>query len=298
MTIKTTDIIPCSSTHRNTMRVAKELPARLKEISANTIRIVEGAVYHGSQKKINVVCMKCGHKWASMPSNLINHGTGCPECKRQKSIKSAGTRRAKRADTSTKQKAAELRALGWTYSAIATEVGFVAKTVMMWLDEEHRQKNIKAAREYNNKTRGSEHRRQGKAEYYQTPQGKATSRKGKHKRRSLQYHAVDAIYVGIHPDADHQGFVEVDMWSYITPKDYDFWSFEGADEDVAKRAKQQVGLEKISGEKYSLEHLVPLSKGGLHHPLNFANRALALNTQKNNQMLKEDVRLFATRLFN
>lgn len=75
-------------------------------------------------------------------------------------------------------------------------------------------------------------------------------------------------------------------------------SFAGAEEDVAKRKKQQIGLTKISGETYSLEHLVPLSQGGLHCPENFANRALTLNIQKGAKRLPKDDALFVKRLFN
>ena len=75
-------------------------------------------------------------------------------------------------------------------------------------------------------------------------------------------------------------------------------SFEGTEENVAIRKKQQIGLEKISGEKYSLEHLVTLSQGGLHCPENFANRSLQLNIQKNNKRLQQDEALFCKRLFD
>ena len=70
-----------------------------------------------------------------------------------------------------------------------------------------------------------------------------------------------------HPDAKPEGWVEYDLTDLITTAaDREEMSFVGADEDVKKRAKQQQLLEKISGEKYSLEHLIPLSRGGTHQP--------------------------------
>lgn len=78
----------------------------------------------------------------------------------------------------------------------------------------------------------------------------------------------------------------------------EMFSFEGTEDAVKTRKKQQQVLEKISGEKYSLEHLIPLSRGGLHHPMNFANRALQLNIEKNNKRLAADDELFCKRLFD
>ena len=295
--IKTIDVIPCSSTNPKAIKAAKEFPAKLKDISGDTIRIVKGSVYSTWNTKVNVVCMTCSHQWKSTPNRLKN-SRGCPECAKKRCINSAGTRRSKRADRETKQKAAELRASGLSYKKIGKELGFAQATIQRWLDKGQYERQLIKKREHNKKSKASGHQAKLNAAYYQTPHGKASAKKGEHKRRSLKLHAVDSIYIGNHPEADAQGFVEVDMWSYITPEDFDFWSFDGANDDVAKRAKQQQGLEKISGEKYSLEHLVPLSKGGLHHPLNFANRALTLNLQKNDKMLPDDVRLFAKRLFS
>ena len=120
-----------------------------------------------------------------------------------------------------------------------------------------------------------------------------------HKRRALEYHCFGNAYIPDHPDANPEGWVEYDLSDLITTAaDREEMSFVGADEDVKKRAEQQQKLERISGEKYSLEHLIPLSRGGTHQPENFANRALTLNLQKNNKRLQADDELFAKRLFN
>ena len=113
-----------------------------------------------------------------------------------------------------------------------------------------------------------------------------------HQRRGLEYHAIDEVLIdGVWHSYDCYQYIE-------TAEDKEFWSFAGADEDVAKRKQQQIKLAAIAGEPYSLEHLVPLSRGGIHHPFNFANRALALNLQKNKSILSKDVELFCARLFN
>ena len=36
--------------------------------------------YKNSSTQIEVKCKTCGHDWATLPSNLVNTGTGCPRC--------------------------------------------------------------------------------------------------------------------------------------------------------------------------------------------------------------------------
>ena len=74
-------------------------------------------------------------------------------------------------------------------------------------------------------------------------------------------------------------------------------AFTGADEAVAFRKKQQEKFKKFSGIDWSLDHLVALSRGGIHHPLNFANIPLADNKAKGNKRLQKDDELFCKRLF-
>ncbi len=37
--------------------------------------------FHGQTTKLNLECLKDGHKWTASISNIINHGRGCPRCK-------------------------------------------------------------------------------------------------------------------------------------------------------------------------------------------------------------------------
>ena len=91
------------------------------------------------------------------------------------------------------------------------------------------------------------------------------------------------------------------MWSEYVKGDSEamsLFSFEGADEAVAFRKTQQDKFKKFSGIDWSLDHLVPLSRGGIHHPLNFANIPLADNSAKGNKRLQKDDALFCKRLFD
>jgi len=75
-------------------------------------------------------------------------------------------------------------------------------------------------------------------------------------------------------------------------------SFEGAEAAWTQKQKQCKRLEKISGIKWSVDHLVPLSRGGIHAPENFKLVPLADNLAKHNKVISEDYALFAKRLFS
>ena len=75
-------------------------------------------------------------------------------------------------------------------------------------------------------------------------------------------------------------------------------SFEGADAAFGSRRQQCKKLEKFSGEPYEVDHIIPLSKGGLHHPMNFQNLPAVINRSKNDSIRDEDVTLFCKHLFD
>ena len=180
-----------------------------------------------------------------------------------------------------------------TWRAIAKVLGRSTHTVRRWIDPEQREKARQHSAEHNARNKASGKKQDLNKAYYQTPHGKANSLKANHKRRGLEFHCDEVIFI------DGVSY-ENDLWSYVKgdQEGQAMMSFVGADEDVSFRKGQQQKLERISGERYSLEHLIPLSKGGIHAPENFANRALELNLQKNNSRLEADDKLFCNRLFN
>ena len=36
--------------------------------------------FHGKNTKLNLECLKDGHKWTAITSNIMNRGSGCPKC--------------------------------------------------------------------------------------------------------------------------------------------------------------------------------------------------------------------------
>lgn len=49
---------------------------------------------------------------------------------------------------------------------------------------------------------------------------------------------------------------------------------------------------------YHVDHIIPLSKGGLHHPLNLQYLSASDNITKHNNIRQEDIELFRYRLIN
>lgn len=264
------------------------------------ITVVPGQEWNGSPKHYKFICSIHGEYSAT--ANLVmtpRQGCMCKGCKTDKNIATAGVRRANKGTSEEKQLVKKLRDAGLSYRAIAKQVGKSCSTICYWLNPESKANCLATNYKWFSANNNELHKAKKLRYYSEFEHAKQSRKKGSHKRRSLQYHAVDVVYLPDHPDADYQGFVEFNCFDLITTsEDRDFWSFAGADDDTAKRAKQQMGLEKISGEKYSLEHLVPLSRGGIHHPANFANRALKLNMQKNNSLWDKDTNLFLSRIFN
>jgi transposase-like protein len=283
--------LPCSSTHPAAIKAAERFPKRLEEVHEGRIVLRDDAVYKSNKKPIEVKCSVCGHEWNPRPHDLTSHSAGCPECHRLRCVESAGTLRTPHASKAEKELARCMRRAGMTYRAIAGMLGRSKVAITNWCDPVALEKDREKSRKKNARYRASGQRTMLGRNYRQTAHGKANRTAYNHQRRALEYHALDTILVD-------GCWYQVDMYPYITTaEDRDFWSFTGADEDVRKRKGQQEKLAEISGEPYSLEHLIPLSKGGIHAPCNFANRALALNTQKNDSFLDSDTRLFCSRLF-
>ena len=253
-------------------------------------------VWTGAKTMYKHVCEKHGG-FKATPMRLTSYdgfANQCKDCARESAKKVK--RQFKHSSPETIRKAREMYANGMSHPSIAKEFGVSKSTVCRWVNDESRERNNEASQAWRNSNpqRNSEIHK----EINQRPHRKASKKVIEHKRRALMYHCFGNAYIPDHPNANPEGWVEYDLTDLITSKaDREEMSFVGADEDVKKRAKQQRLLEKISGEKYSLEHLIPLTMGGTHQPANFANRSLSLNCQKGNKRLQADDELFAKRLF-
>jgi hypothetical protein len=92
---------------------------------------------------------------------------------------------------------------------------------------------------------------------------------------------------------------EVNMYDYL--KDWDdrqmFVDFQSC-EEYAKLQAVCKELEEIHGEEFHVDHLIPLSVGGLHITDNFQIKPASINLSKHNSRTLEDDALFCKRLFN
>lgn len=285
--------VACSSNHSLTKRKAAEFPQRLHEVHEGRIIPADDAVYCGSDKHINVVCTVCGHTWSTQPNHLLNKGSGCPECARQRKVASAGKLRTPRASAEEKAYAKFLyEEKGWNYTQIANFLGRADhKTIIHWLDPEQREKNhqrgAKWSKENLERKRASNRRYSTQFEH-----GRETSRAGSAKRRALQYHAIFTVEVdGV--------FHEINMWEHIKgdPVGMDLFSIPGANDAFKDYSTRAEKLGKIAGVPYSVEHLVPLNKGGTHEAENFALRPLKENVSKGDKMIPYDWGLYCQRIF-
>lgn len=301
----TIQTIACGSTHPQVIRAAKEFPAKLFAVHGDKIVIRETAVYFGNGttpaskgKGIDVSCSECGHEWSPNANGLLN-GQGCPECRRQKNINSAGTRRTPPATREEKQRAIELKATGMTRDAVRQQLfdeGLSpqlrgGKTINRWTNpeqaEKHRQYNAKWCEENREQARANARRY-----FKEFDHGRANRRANSSKRRALEWEALFPVLI----DGEWH---EVNMYDYLeTWEDRElFVSFADCETYASMQATAKE-LAEIHGEQFDIDHLVPLSRGGLHCKDNFKIVPASHNRSKNNRLVPEDGALFCKRIFN
>ena len=289
------DTSHCISTEGATRvrKAAERFPQKLEEAHQGKIVLRDSAIYRGRKSPIDVKCTVCGWEWKPQGQNLIYKKQGCPKCANLRNAASAGTKRCPRASDAEKELARRMRKTGMSYVEISNVLGRSESTIMRWLNPEYREKERQRSAKTNARDRKSGKKSELRKNYGQTPHGKQSSIKSFHKRRSLQYHCsglelIDGVWV------------ENDLWSYVKgdQKGCEIMSFDGADDAIAFRKKQCESFKRWSGEEYHVDHIIPLSKGGIHHPLNFQNLPAAVNVSKQGTIRDKDVSLFCKRLFN
>ena len=270
----------------NTERVAQYIKLRFEGISLV-------GEYKTKRIKILLNCEKHGNYtgwWMNLSLISKKAGNGCMDCSQLSKAKAIRHSSVKKSTKEEHQKAVELYKIYASYCKVADILGRSESAVRRWCDK--RQQDLH--RQNSKSNPNSNH----KDYYYTHPNGKTTAYKSNHKRRALKRGAIFDVFLPEHSEANQQGFVRVDMWDFITPDDYDIWSFDGASKAVKELRKEMKELEQQTGIKYSLEHLVPLSHGGLHSPENLDIRPWKDNLSKGSSRVKEDDALFCKRIFN
>lgn len=285
--------VACSSKDLRAIKKAAVFPRRLHDKHEGRIIPADDAVYSGARKHINVVCTVCDHQWSAIPDKLLNGGTGCPKCYRQRVIASAGKLRTPR---STLEERAYAKFLyeqkGWTYKQIAYFLGRSShKTVVRWLDPEQREKGRQDSAKWNEENR--EHKRSLQRRYStQFEHGREATRAANAKRRALKLNAIHDVF--------HDGqWHEINMYDQIkgNPVALALHTDPEADKAWKELSTRAEKLSKIAGVPYHIDHLVPLNRGGLHIPENFALRPASENLSKGDKLIDYDSSLYAKRIF-
>ena len=263
----------------------------LKETHQGKIVIQEDAVYRGSHKKIAVHCLVCNHKWEAQAYKLINEN-GCAECARLRAVASAGTRRRRCGSAAEKELAKRMYQIGMTIGEIGKVLKRNSNTVRYWVNPEARKDGLRRSAEKVIRDRESGKATKMFRDYSNTEHGKETRTKSKHKRRSLKYHCnglelVDGIWQ------------ENDLWSYVKgdKEAYALMSFEGIDKAMEYRTSDRTKYQEWFNKGYEIDHIIPLSRGGTHSPLNLKVIPQKENNSKLNKIRPQDIAEYCQRLF-
>lgn len=224
------------------------------------ITLQPGAEYAGANLKIDVHCEVCGHDWSTQAKGVAVIGTGCPECQRLNNISSAGTKRCRPSTQAEKDKAAQLRAEGWGYVAIGKELGRAHKTIQRWLIPEL----AEADRQLTNKrwADNPEKKKANAKAYLQTPHGATKALAHSARRR----HTCEEDMVGM-CDRDVQLINNMYEVAYHLNK-------------------------KDGPNSWHVDHLIPLSKGGIHCSENLQVVRAEENLKKNSKLVAKDFALY------
>jgi hypothetical protein len=299
--------LACGSNHPQVVRAAQEFPEKLYKVHGDRIRLRDTAVYFGNGSNpssrsngIDVHCSVCGHEWSPIANGLLQ-GQGCPECNRLKDINLAGKRRCPRPTPEEKARAMDLKATGMTRDAVAQQLfdeGLSpqlrhGKTIDCWTNPEQAEKARQlVAKRRQDPARREQDNTNSRRYYHEFEHGKEIHRASNSKRRALEWEALFPVFI----DGE---WYEVNMYDYLeTPEDREMFVSNKDCVAYAALMKKCSQLEELLGEKFEVDHLVPLSVGGLHHEANFEIKGLKENRSKSDKRLEEDDALLCRRLFN
>jgi hypothetical protein len=256
------------------------------------VTVVSGQVWSGVGFKYTFTCSYHG-EYQAYGHSVIKKGRGCQcqRCSAEAHSAAAGSTRSPRSTKEERFKAQLLYQEHGTYAAVARILGRDAKTVRLWFDpsqaEMSRQKNT------NWRANNRDHHRSTKRRYEKEfAHGKANRRANRSKRRALEWDALDTILIdGI--------WHEVDMSAHLSNWDdrQVFVDWQSC-QDYAQLQATCKELAEIHGEEFHVDHLVPLSAGGLHCTENFQIKPASVNLSKHSKRIPEDDALFCKRIFN
>jgi hypothetical protein len=255
------------------------------------VTVKDGQEWSDANTKYTFLCEKHG-EYEARADNVLNLKIGCQcqRCSAEACSSSAGSTRSYRSTKEERFKAELLYQEHGSYSVVARILGRSAQTVRMWLDPNQKQKALEKNKAWRNANRDKA--RNATNRYFTFEHGKANKRAGHSKRRALEW---DALFPVLIDGVWHQ----VDMSQYL--KNWDdrqmFVDWQSC-QDYAQLQATCKELAEIHGEEFHVDHLVPLSAGGLHCTENFQIKQASINCSKNNKRIPADDALFCKRIFN
>jgi hypothetical protein len=218
------------------------------------------------------------------------------------------------------QKAQSLHDLGLSYNRIGKELGFNHQTIRCWLDpiaaEKSKQRskkwyedNLERAREKNKERhRGNPEKNRERARKWREDNLEKSRRKNRELSRKWREDNPGKNRERLRKwreDNLERAREHARKWQQANPD-------KAKLADAIRRAmKRNASIPLTPSEQsqlrliykncpdgYHIDHIIPLSKGGLHHPLNLQYLPAEVNCSKNNNIRQQDIELFRYRLIH
>ena len=228
-------------------------------------------------------------------------GNQCKECKHEACRNSTGKVRRSKATKEEIQQAIDLYKELGNKTEVGRRMGRSRDFVRKCLDPAIKQR---VAEQSYARYQSPEVKQRAKETYairYQTEHGKQSKRQADAKRRALGYEAIFPVFIGENQELEMTNCYEgkhLKGGKGITSFEESLYFLDQQSvEDYAKLRAVADQMEIEYGEKFAIDHLIPLSRGGLHHSSNFHIKTDEANSKKNNKRIVEDDKQFALTIF-
>ena len=240
-----------------------------------------------------------------MGQHILNLSLGCQcrKCRSDANTASAGIVRKPRLTPEEKLKIQELHAEGKNYSEIGRIIGRPHSTINRIFNLELREKNRQVNAKWTEANRERTHANQRR--WAKFDHGKESWTATQHARRAAKHNMSGYVDLPDHPDADASGMVFYDMLEQQGGKlqegDMEHYTFAGVNERMKELKKEAIRLEKETGIKHHIDHLVALLSEdyvSVHHPVNLKVVTEEYNLSKGNSDVDADIEEFCRNIFN
>jgi hypothetical protein len=254
------------------------------------VTVVGGQEWSGNMAKYSFLCSKHGEYEANANQILDpTKGCRCKQCKADHNSSLAGIRRAPRATTEEKSRAAELYAECQNYAEVGKQLGRAASTIQRWLDPIYSEKARKHSARW--ASDNLERQRANGLRYIKDfDHGKASDRAHGASRRVQKQNIPEFVFLD-------------NAWHEVDRKTTCTVFGEVLLPAKERKAIQELYLEaqyqtETTGIEHHVDHLWPLAKGGEHLMVNLQLLPATENLSKSDTFREEDQIELCLRLFD